>query len=198
MQLTKAQLTLFFREWKSACIAQGWTRDNGWTAEQINQERYNLIREATGHDSLTAVDRNKDFTALLESMAVLKSDLNRLQHAEQNPRRQLIWRIRRSPEAYWQSICHDRFGTTDLDSLSDDQLTQLRNTLADRSVGQHRNSTRRIRNAKARTRRAAKANAPDPRIQFPDLADAPTLEESPEDFRRAEVTAGEVPNNNPF
>jgi hypothetical protein len=35
---------------------------------------------------------------------------------------------------YAATIAADRFGTTDLDSLTELQLTQLRNTLADRLV----------------------------------------------------------------
>lgn len=36
-------------------------------------------------------------------------------------------------DAYWQRIAFDRFHTTDLEILSDEQLTQLRNTLRCRS-----------------------------------------------------------------
>ena len=39
---------------------------------------------------------------------------------------------------YWAEIARDRFGTDDLDALSIEQLTQLRNTLAARGRARQR------------------------------------------------------------
>ncbi|MEK9753269.1 MAG: hypothetical protein VW338_08675 [Rhodospirillaceae bacterium] len=43
----------------------------------------------------------------------------------------LRWSIRRlADQPYWSKIARDKFGTDKLDTLNEEQLTQLRNTLA--------------------------------------------------------------------
>lgn len=177
MLLSKDQVRRFFREWKTACENQGWTSQNGWTSAQIENERHQLLDRA-GFSSLTDVDRVTGFTAVLKELAILREDLSAMVRAESNPRRVLINSVASyartlavnprddSYDSYIRHISVDRFGTFLWRELTDDQLTQLRNTLADRCVQQHKFATQRRRSDQARHRRQSATNQPDSRVHF--------------------------------
>lgn len=197
MLLTKSQQFRFWREWSDACKVQGWTKANGFTPAQIDKERHNVILNATTCESLKFVTRDKGFTALLEALSVLKNDLNGVVRAQQNERRQLLHAVRLAPAGYWQALATDRFGTIDLESLTDEQLTQLRNTIADRCVENHSPATLKARNARARSRRAAPK--PEPRIQFPDMQQpASDIDGTDSELVGTLSTASQIEDPNPF
>lgn len=98
--------------------------------------------------SAKVIDHLKMFDAFkAQCLAILQpADLDG-QLAQAN-----MWRTRYkhairalADDAFWQAIAHDRFGTTDLDELSEEQLTQLRNTCAKRTTPAAINQRRRRR-----------------------------------------------------
>ena len=163
--ITKPQQDRFFREWSGIVSA------NGWPHDQAETERHALLKRA-GFNSLTEVTPVAGFTAVLKELAAMQENLAGMIRADANPRRMLIWNIRKkSPPGYWQSIARDRFATDDLDALNDTQLQQLLYTVSDRAVQEHRPATKTQRRYVARVIRAT----PDPeaRMKFPDLAASP-------------------------
>jgi len=129
MLLRPKQQNRFWAEWQAACRAQGWTKENGFSSSEIDQCRKRLLAIA-GFTSLTLVDPLAGFDRVLEQLAILRTDLSGVHSAATMARTRLQYAIRALADApYWQAITQDRFGTTDLDALTDDQLTQLRNTL---------------------------------------------------------------------
>lgn len=127
MHLSPPQLKRIWREWSSI------VKSHQWPAALAEDRRHALLQRA-GFTSLKEVDHLAGYTRVLKEVAILKDDLSALLHAEQNPERVLKHSIQALADApYWQRICKDRFHTVDLDDLSLDQLTQLRNTLAARS-----------------------------------------------------------------
>lgn len=67
------------------------------------------------------------------------ADLAAQLRQQDQPRRRLVWAIHHlAAEPYWQAIARAKFGTADLDQLSLNQLTQLRNTLSARSRAKQR------------------------------------------------------------
>ena len=154
MILSKPQQQRFWREWSAACRAQGWTAANTWTSAQIETERHALLSRA-GFDSLTQVDKLAGFDRLLAELAALTHPadiepqlreqampLTRLKFACRTLAGQIV---RHSPvlgnsDAYIRSIALDKFGSVDLDALSEAQLIQLRNTLSARLSAKRRHS----------------------------------------------------------
>jgi hypothetical protein len=151
MELTKAQQQRFWREWGAAKREQGWLPENGWSAEQIENERYALLRRA-GFESLTEVDRLAGFDRLLAELAALSrpADLEAQMREQEMPRRRLEYAINKlakgiSPgqlsggvNPYLGAILSDRFGHCDLGRLSLEELEQVRNTLAARGSARRR------------------------------------------------------------
>lgn len=179
MFLSKAQQERFWREWKHACNHQGWTAANGWDKAKIDSARHTVLRRI-GFESLTQVDRNDGYTALLRELAILRDDLSGIMAAESNPRRILLFSIRKlalrlSPSqvdsaplgsGYLGAIMMDRYGHLDIERITDlEELTKLRDTLADRLVEEHKPETLARRNAQRRQRRS-QANPP-ARINLP-------------------------------
>jgi len=144
MLLTRAQQSRFWREWSVACHVQGWTKANGWTDYQIDNERHSMLERA-GFDSLTKVDHLEGFDRVLSELAALSkpADLDAQVRQQQMPRIRALHAIReldsklsisRSfPSPYLQAILRDKFGHADLDRLNLDELIMVRNTLAARS-----------------------------------------------------------------
>jgi hypothetical protein len=167
MLLSPAQIKRFWREWSAACKAQQ------WPASETEPQRKALLQRA-GFSSLTTVDQGKGFTAVLKELAILQDNLKGMLRADANERRQVTWMIQHSDQvyglghAYWEAIALSRFRTTDLDQLTDAQLVQLRNTLADRAVEEHHRTTKILRAEKRkRTHLSAKASATaDHRVKF--------------------------------
>jgi len=144
MLLTPSQTKRFWREWSVACHVQGWDKAHSWTGAQIDAERKALLQRA-GFTSLTQVDHTKGFDKVLAELALLSrpDSLAPQLRAQDQPRIRLTWKIKHSLQEYglsteyWQTIARDRWGTTDLDQLTLDQLEQLRNTLASRAAAEH-------------------------------------------------------------
>jgi hypothetical protein len=79
--------------------------------------------------------RNSDFDQVLAAFrGISQPDNLAVQlRAQDQPKRRLRFAIRRDyREAYARSVALDKFGTEDLDELTEAQLTMLRNTLANR------------------------------------------------------------------
>lgn len=144
MLLSKPQVTRFFRDWKLACDRQNWTRAAGWSAEQIENERYSLLQRA-GFDSLTEVDPLAGFDRVLAELAALSQPANiepQLRAQEQPLIRlryactAIAYKIGKvAPQAghsYMTRIMVDKFRKTDLNDLTEQELTDLRNTLTAR------------------------------------------------------------------
>jgi hypothetical protein len=145
MLLSKAQQARFWREWSVVCKLQGWTKAQSWTGAQIDNERHALLSRA-GFNSLTKVDPLKGFDRVLAELAAMTrpDDLAPQLNIAEQPKTRLLFAIRNlgkqisiaelqdGTNAYVARIASDRFGKTDLESLSLYQLEQLRNTLAAR------------------------------------------------------------------
>lgn len=71
MNLSPAQVQLFWREWATTCQALKWTRAAGMTAPQIDAKRKDLLA-VCGFASLTKVDRTAGFTKVLNELIVLR------------------------------------------------------------------------------------------------------------------------------
>jgi hypothetical protein len=160
MLLTPFQVKRFWREW-SACI-----RLHHWDTSESELERKAMLHRA-GFISLTRVDPDKGFTAVLKELAAMNDNLGGMLQADANKHRQKIFLIKRVPEAYWQKIAQDRFHTTDLEALKDWQIDQLLFTVSDRQAV-HSSGTLQERAIRNRQRRANPD--PDARIKFHDLA----------------------------
>jgi hypothetical protein len=159
MLISKAQQYTFWRQWNSIVTAKAWPRD------QAESERHALLQRA-GFHSLTVVDKVGGFTAVLKELAALRDNLTGMVRADANPRRVLLYTIRRAGP-YAQAIARDKFGTDDYDMLEQWKLEQLRNTLADRAVAQHKPDTQEARSKRNRQRRQSAASNPESRIAFP-------------------------------
>jgi len=133
--MTTKQNSLYWREWGALvryCKAKGLAAP----------DRHALHAAALGADRSHLAFTNEDFDRVLGEFrahsrpADLGSQLRQLDQ----PRRRLNYAVRAlAPAAeYWGKIARDRFGTEDLDALSLEQLTQLRNTLADRRRARQR------------------------------------------------------------
>lgn len=166
MALSKKQDSLYWREWAAAkkfCLA----------LDLPEPDRHALHAQALGADKSHKDFTNADLDKVLATFRAISDPANvqaQLRQIDQ-PRTRLLYAIDRlgsqlaglaapvcsPPGAYAQAICKDRFGTTDLDSLTDAQLTQLRNTLADRLVINH---DRRKKKAKTPGTRAPSTRAP--------------------------------------
>jgi hypothetical protein len=146
MLLSKHQQHRFWRDWSVACHRQGWIAAQSWTNHQIEKERHSLLQRA-GFDSLTKVDPLKGFDRVLAELALLikPDDLNAQLRQKNMPRIRLLHSIRSLDarlslvpsdvpgiSAYTASILRDLYGHADLDILSDDQLENVRNILANR------------------------------------------------------------------
>lgn len=143
MHLTRPQQSTFWRKWNAL------KRAANWTPEQSESERKALLRRA-GFSSLTQVDKLDGFDRVLAELAAITrpDDLDAQMRELNMPKTRLLFAIGKlsahlSPPrahlAYACQIARDKFGQTDLESLKDDQLLQLRNTLAARlSAHRHR------------------------------------------------------------
>ncbi len=136
MKLSADQVKLFWRLWSAACQAQGWTREAGLTADQIDAHRKALLSDA-GFSSLTLVDRTAGFGAIKARLMTLCGSIDgaiESDHPEMDDARRKIHLIRHDlalclslyvedPVAYIEEIVRDKFGLArnspvDLDSLS--------------------------------------------------------------------------------
>lgn len=123
MQLTQAQLTLWWRSWAAACRTQGWTREAGLSSAQIDAKRREIMA-ALGYRSLTEID-NAGFDRLLARVRTLADNLrgaiDEVRPSNTHARR-LLWKIewltkclalylggKDRAEAYVRSICADKF-----------------------------------------------------------------------------------------
>lgn len=80
MNLSKEQVNKFWSLWAQACRKQGWTREAGMTAAEIDAKRKELIARC-GFDSLTKVDRLDGFTKVKNELLLLVSDNTNLKAA---------------------------------------------------------------------------------------------------------------------
>lgn len=144
MLLSKPQQKRFWRDW--AAIKRS-LKSQGYTDAQVENERYALLDRA-GFQSLTEVDASTGFDRVLAELAAINKpdDVDAQLRQQQMPRIRLLHAINlldasfggrgeSSPASFYtQAILSNKFGHTDLDRLSIEQLTQLRNTLAARAA----------------------------------------------------------------
>ena len=147
MILSKSQQKRFWSEWGAIKRA---LKSQGNTDAQIENERYALLDRA-GFQSLTEVDAATGFDRVLAELAAINkpSDLEAQLRQQQMPRIRLLHAIASHDYAfrnqsgasepnnlspYTQAILRNKFGHSDLDRLSIEQLTQLRNTLVARAA----------------------------------------------------------------
>ena len=168
MILTRPQQITFWRRWQAIVSEKGW--DNA-TAET---QRRALLGRA-GFTSLTQVDKLAGFDKVLAELSALSrpADLSSQLRQQAMPRTRLIHSCReKADEPYIAAVARDKFHCEDWITLPLPDLEQLRNTLADRAVGQHKNETLRRRHAQAAERRSY---APPARISLPAPVPSPEL-----------------------
>ena len=127
--MTAKQDALYWREWGAVvrcCKATGLPVP----------DRHALHGAAMGFGRSHLAFTNEDFDQVLgvfRSYSRPDDLVGQLRQLNQ-PRARLMYAVKAlAPSAeYWAGIARDRFGTSDLEALSTDQLTQLRNTLTAR------------------------------------------------------------------
>lgn len=158
MKLSQGQQDRFWNEWRDACAVAGWTKANGYGETEREELRKMLLARA-GFTSLTLVTRVEGFNRVLAELSALHhpGDLQAQMEILENGCRVLRHAILNSPMGgAWRAIAADRWRVkmgenptdADLVKLDANELRQLRDTLRDRGVEQHRPETlaRRRRN----------------------------------------------------
>jgi hypothetical protein len=121
--MSPAQNAKYWREWSRVRAA-----DPG-------ADRHELHRQALGgKDKSHRKFSNPDFDQVLAAFSAVHSPDNlAMQVALQNqPRKRALHTIRTFPAEYVKSLCLDRFGTSNLDHLTNDQVFLLAMTLDNR------------------------------------------------------------------
>ena len=133
--MTTKQNSLYWREWGAVVR---YCKGNNLAAP----DRHALHLVALGTYRSHLAFTNEDFDRVLAEFRAHSrpADVSAQLRQLAMPRVRLKYAINSlAPAAeYWAKIAHDRFGTEDLDALSIEQLTQLRNTLAARGRAQRR------------------------------------------------------------
>lgn len=133
--MTAKQNSLYWREWGAVVR---YCKANNLPAPDRHALHAAALGASRSHLSFT----NEDFDQVLGGFrsysrpADLAGQLRQLNQ----PRIRLKYAVNAlapAPE-YWAGIARDRFGTDDLDALSIEQLTQLRNTLSARGRARQR------------------------------------------------------------
>jgi hypothetical protein len=123
--MTPKQNALYWREW-GAVVRQ-------CKASNLPvPERHDLHLEALGAHKSHLAFSNEDFDQVLAQFRTYSrpADLGAQLRQTRQPRIRLAYAVNAlASAAYWAAIARDRFGTDDLEALSLEQLTQLRNTL---------------------------------------------------------------------
>lgn len=148
--MTPKQTQLYWREWskakkalESAMDPSGKTRLSAIEAEQ---RRHEIALEACGKQS-TKDFTNKDLDKVLAAFRALSdpANLNAQLAQQEMPRRRMVYGIQdiilgpltealgSGAQKYADTVAKAKFGRTDLDQLTLDQLTQLRITLESRA-----------------------------------------------------------------
>jgi hypothetical protein len=164
VKLSQGQLARFWREWSEACRVAGWTEENGYGKNEREELRKLLLARA-GFTSLTLVTRVEGFDRVLAELSALHhpGDLDAQMAIAENGFRVLRHAILSSPlGAAWRAIAADRWRVKmgesptdeDLVKLDASELRQLRDTLRDRGVEQHRPETLARRRQKRATMEA--------------------------------------------
>lgn len=95
MNLSKDQVNKFWSMWAQACRKQGWTREAGMAAAEIDAKRKEFLARC-GFVSLTKVDRMEGFTKVKNELLLLISDHTNLKAAAEaeNPllNKARVWR----------------------------------------------------------------------------------------------------------
>jgi hypothetical protein len=133
--MTTKQNSLYWREW--GALVRYCKRHN-----LPAPDRHSMHMAALGADRSHLAFTNQDFDRVLAEFRAHSrpEDLDAQLRQIDQPRIRLKYAVKAlaPAAAYWSKIARDKFGTDDLDALSIEQLTQLRNTLADRRRAQHR------------------------------------------------------------
>lgn len=133
--MTAKQNSLYWREWGAVVR---YCKANDLPAP----DRHALHVAALGADRSHLAFTNEDFDRVLAEFRAHSrpDDLAAQLRQLSQPRIRLKYAVNAlAPAAeYWAKIARDRFGTDNLDALSIEQLTQLRNTLAARGRAHQR------------------------------------------------------------
>lgn len=133
--LTKRQNFLYWTEWNAA-------RKAVLAAGQPEPDRHTLHISALGYDKSHLTLTNGEFDKILSAFRALSrpSDLDSQVSLASMPRTRVLYGLRNHPLGlpYVLAVAKDKFGTSDLDALTDPQLEQLRNTMANRTLARNR------------------------------------------------------------
>lgn len=135
MLLTKPQRDLFWSLWAQACRYQGWTREKGLNASEIDQKRKALLRQC-GFSSLTEVDRKAGFglvkgelQALCDSVQGAVEAGNPILDDARRKKNLILTELlpclrlyRDDPIAYVEEILREKFSLTYLQPIGLDDL----------------------------------------------------------------------------
>lgn len=121
--MTKLQTNKYWREWQAV------------RRIQPGADRHELHIRALGFDCSSKRLTNRQFDLILaEFWRITKPNSLTAQMRQQlMSLKRAWWTIRSYPETYVQAICTDKYGTTDLQHLSNDQVFELAMTLKHRS-----------------------------------------------------------------
>lgn len=123
MKLSTEQVRAFWKMWPLACQQQGWTREAGLSAADIDAKRKEFLRRC-GFASLTLVDRVNGFTKVKNELEILiRPNIDAAREAEDqtiNLARTLRWTIRNNllpclalyhpdSEGYLAEVIQDKF-----------------------------------------------------------------------------------------
>ena len=130
--MTPKQNNLYWREWAAVHRARP------------SVQRHELHVQALGVDKSMTNLTNSDFDAVLGVFRAISrpADLDAQLRQLQQRRTRTLHSIRRHDAPLVASIALDRFGKTDLDLLTDEQLHQLATTLTERCCPQHRTASK--------------------------------------------------------
>ena len=128
--MTRAQQIHLMTLWRRACDAQGWDPND-------SDRRHAIYSRVLGCEKRFSQFDNHDFDRVKAALLFLDDQVKgaiESDHPEIGRMRRLRWKCRKFPEAYAASIARDKFGTDDLESLDEVQLTHLLMTLTARSA----------------------------------------------------------------
>lgn len=133
--MTSKQESLYWRKWSSVCAEQGWKNSD-------TDMRHSIHAAALGKNKSHKDFNNADFDRVLAWFNKLiqpdsldpQLSMDQYQAGEDpGERRRLIYRIGTLADpAYALSICRSMYQTGNFDDLTNDQLSNLRDTLNNR------------------------------------------------------------------
>lgn len=121
--ITNDQRRKYFGWWRDACKAQGWTKENGWTAEMTEDKRHEIQAKAINAVKSSSQLTDEEFDWVKAAFRALADNLKGVQETtdkEAGKARRWIWVIKHrltpclrlyvgNDEAYLAALLRDRF-----------------------------------------------------------------------------------------